>query len=193
MEMTVFETYLRAYVGITSDETGRILSVAMPRSLRRNELLLQEGQVCRHKTFVGKGLMRIYGTVADGSEHILQFAPENTWVLDGESYDQQKPATFNIAAVEPSEVLCWTKSDFDILLTEIPALSTFSRQLVTRNSHNSRQRLFSVLSGTPEDKYKEFVNHYPDLLSRLPLHMIAAYLGISLKTLTRIRHAQMNG
>lgn len=191
--MTVFETYLRSHTGISNEETGRVLSLAIRRTLRRNEVLLQEGQVCRHKTFVGKGLMRIYGTVADGSEHILQFAPENTWVIDGESYDHQKPATFNIAAVEPSELLCWTKPDFEILLAEIPLLSIFSSQLVTRNSHSSRQRLFSMLSRTPEEKYKEFVSQYPDLLSRLPLHMIAAYLGISLKTLTRIRHTQING
>lgn len=191
--MTVFETYLHAQAGISNEEIGEILSLAMPRSFRRNEFLLKEGQVCRYKTFVGKGLMRIYGTVADGSEHILQFAPENTWVIDGESYDQQKPSVFNIAAVEASELLCWTKPDFDRLLSEIPLLSTFSRQLITRNSHSSRQRLFSMLSGTPEEKYKEFVSHFPDLLSRLPLHMIAAYLGISLKTLTRIRHAQLNG
>lgn len=190
--MTVFETYLHAQAGISNEEIGKILSLAIPRSLRRNEFLLQEGQVCRYKTFVGKGLMRIYGTVADGSEHILQFAPENTWVIDGESYDQQKPSVFNITAIEASELLCWTKPDFDRLLAEIPLLSTFSRQLITRNSHSSRQRLFSMLSGTPEEKYKEFVSNYPDLLSRLPLHMIAAYLGISLKTLTRIRHAQLN-
>lgn len=190
--MTVFETYLHAQAGISNEEIGKILSLAIPRSLRRNDFLLQEGQVCRYKTFVGKGLMRIYGTVADGSEHILQFAPENTWVIDGESYDQQKPSVFNITAIEPSELLCWTKPDFDRLLAEIPLLSTFSRQLITRNSHSSRQRLFSMLSGTPEEKYKEFVSNYPDLLSRLPLHMIAAYLGISLKTLTRIRHAQLN-
>jgi CRP/FNR family transcriptional regulator len=52
--------------------------------------------------------------------------------------------------------------------------------------------LFTALSATPEEKYEEFVRTFPDLLSRLPLHMIAAYLGISLKTLTRIRAAQLH-
>jgi CRP-like cAMP-binding protein len=129
--------------------------------------------------------------VADGSEHILQFSPENNWVVDGESYDYQTPSLFNIAAVERSETLSWSRADFSQLLSEIPKLSTFSQQLISRSNYNGRQRLFIALSATPEERYEDFVKTFPDLLARLPLHMIAAYLGISLKTLTRIRHAQV--
>jgi len=62
-----------------------------------------------------------------------------------------------------------------------------SEQLINRSNFNNRQRIFATLSSTPEEKYEDFVRTSPDLLARLPLHMIAAYLGISLKTLTRIR------
>lgn len=189
--ISAFETYLHTHAGLTGEEINRISSAATARSIRRNELILQEGQVCRHKTFLVNGLLRTYGIVADGSEHILQFATENTWALDAESYDHQKPTLFNIAAVERSELLQWMKPAFDRLLLEIPALKAFSEQLIANSNHRSRQRLFTSLSATPEEKYEEFVRLFPDLLARLPLHMIAAYLGISLKTLTRIRHAQL--
>ncbi|MBV4359269.1 Crp/Fnr family transcriptional regulator [Pinibacter aurantiacus] len=187
-----FETYLQTHTNLSSEEIERASSLAMPRMLQRNELLLQEGQVCRYKTFVVKGLLRTFGTVADGSEHILYFSQEHSWIVDAESYNKQIPSSFNIAAIEKSEVLLWTKTDFDLLLEEVPELMTFSQQLILGSSYNSRQRLFLSLSATPEEKYNDFVQHYPDLLARLPLHMIAAYLGISIKTLTRIRHAQIN-
>ena len=190
--VTEFETYLRTHTRLSSEDILRASSLATARTLQRNELLLQEGQVCRYKTFVAKGLLRTFGTVADGSEHILYFSPEHTWIVDAESYDKQTPSAFNIAAIEKSEVLLWRKSDFDNLWTDIPELKTFSQQLISRSSYNSRQRLFTSLSATPEEKYKDFDQNSPELLSRLPLHMIAAYLGISLKTLTRIRHAQVN-
>jgi hypothetical protein len=48
-----------------------------------------------------------------------------------------------------------------------------------------------MLGGTPEERYDKFVQDSPGLLSRLPLKMIASYLGISLKTLNRVRHAQL--
>jgi CRP-like cAMP-binding protein len=187
-----FYTYLRTQSTLGGEEIEEIGAAATPRSLQKGELLLQEGHICRHKTFVVKGLLRTFGVVDDGSERILQFSPEHTWTLDAESYDRQTPTPFNIGAVEPSEVLTWTKTDFDRLLKDIPALQTWSQQLISRNHHSSRQRLFAAISATPEEKYEEFVRTSPDLLGRLPLHMIAGYLGMSLKTLTRIRHAQLH-
>ncbi|WP_431211263.1 Crp/Fnr family transcriptional regulator [Puia sp. P3] len=108
-----------------------------------------------------------------------------------ESYDRQQPAHSNIAAIENSDVLLWPKSDFDSLLSTIPQLKDLSQQLISRNIYNSRQRILTALSATPEEKYQEFVQTFPDYLARLPLHMIASYLGISIKTLTRIRQAQL--
>lgn len=187
-----FESYLRMQTGMSDKDIERITAAATPRQLQRNELLLQEGQVCRYKIFIIKGLVRTYGTAADGSEHILQFAQEHSWTLDVESYDKQIPALLNIAAVEPTEVLLWPKAEFDRLLDEVPQLKAYAQQLISRNIYNSRQRILSTLSATPEEKYEDFVQAYPGLLSRLPLRMIASYLGISIKTLTRLRHAQLH-
>lgn len=189
--MDEFEQYLRARTDLNDGDINHILSLAIHKRLRRNEFLLREGEVCRYKIFVSKGMLRTFGTAADGSEHILQFAPENSWTLDVESYDRQQPAHSNIAAVETSEVVLWPKTDFDNLLSTLPQLKALSLQLISRNIYNSRQRILTALSATPEEKYQEFIQNFPNLLNRLPLHMIASYLGISIKTLTRIRHSQL--
>ncbi|MBN8851066.1 MAG: cyclic nucleotide-binding protein [Sphingobacteriales bacterium 50-39] len=189
--MDEFELYLRAHTHLDNGDMDQIRSLAIPKTLRRNEFLLHEGEICRYKIFISKGLLRTFGTAADGSEHILQFAPEHSWTLDVESYDRQQPARYNIAAIENSEVLLWPKADFDKLLATIPSLQSFAQQLISRNIYNSGRRILTALSATPEEKYQEFIHSSPDLLARLPLHMIAAYLGISIKTLTRIRQAQL--
>ncbi len=186
-----FENYLRLQTDLNGADIRRIGALAVPRKLRRNEFLLREGEVCRHKVFIVSGLLRTFGLTPDGSEHILQFSPENTWTLDAESYDRQIPSHYSISAVEPGEVLLWTKADFDGLLEEIPQLKSFAGQLISRNIYSGRQRLLTALSATPEKKYEDFIKNSPELLSRLPLRMIAAYLGISLKTLNRVRQAQL--
>jgi CRP/FNR family transcriptional regulator len=186
-----FQSYLRAHVELSEADLARVSSVASQRVLRRNEFLLCEGEICRHKAFIVHGMLRTFATSAEGSEHILQFSPERTWVLDAESYDKQAPSRFNITAIESSQLLLWSKTDFDQLLIEIPPLKYLSEQLISRAVHNGRQRLLTALSATPEEKYNDFVRDLPLLISRLPLRMVAAYLGISLKTLTRIRHAQI--
>lgn len=190
--ITEFQAYCRTLTLLSEEEIEGICALAVPRSLQRGEQLLQQGQVCRHKTFIAKGLLRTYGTAADGSEYILHFSQEGSWTLDPESYHLQSAAQFNISAIERTDVLQWPKAAFDTLLKEIPALSTYSQQLVSRIHFTGRQRLFTALSGTPEEKYDDFVRNNATLLPRIPLHMIAAYLGMSLKTLTRIRHAQLH-
>ena len=186
-----FKSYLRLYTDLNDGDINHICTLAIIRKLRRNEFLLHEGEVCRWKTFITSGLLRNFGTTQDGSEHILQFSPENTWTLDVESYDKQVPSHYNISAVEPSQVLLWPKADFNRLLEEIPQMKSLANQLISSNIYNSRQRLLTALSGTPEEKYEDFVQNSPGLLSRLPLWMIAAYLGISLKTLNRVRQTQL--
>ncbi|PZR26671.1 MAG: cyclic nucleotide-binding protein [Citrobacter freundii] len=186
-----FETYLRSLADFTGTDIQRITERATLRHIHRNELLLQEGQICRHKIFILKGLLRTFGTTTDGGEHVLQFSPERSWTLDVESYDRQTPAQLNIAAIENSDVLLWRKSDFDFLLADIPALKAFAQRLISNNIYNSRQRILTTLGGSPQEKYEDFVRNFPDLLPRLPLHMIASYLGMSLKTLTRIRRMQI--
>ncbi len=188
---TEFETYLRTHSDLPPEAIRRISDLAIKRTLRRNEYLFSAGEICRHKVFVVSGMLRTFSASADGNEHILQFSPEHSWTLDVESYDQQVPSRVNISSVENSDILCWQKADFNSLLADIPQLKSFADQLIARNIYYSRQRMLTTLSGTAEEKYEDFIREFPGYLSRLPLRMIAAYLGISLKTLTRIRHAQL--
>lgn len=188
--LSQFETYVREK-GLPEDAIRRISSLAICRTLRRNEFLLRTGDVCRYKVFILNGMLRTFGITTDGNEHILQFSPEYSWTLDVESYDMQVPTKININAVEPSEILLWHKTDFDTLLVEVPELKLYADRLISRNIHHNRDRLLSTLGASPEEKYEDFIRTYPGLLSRLPLRMIASYLGISLKTLNRVRHAQL--
>ena len=185
------EKYLCLQGGFSENDLHRVSSLAVEKKLSRNEFLLRNGEVCRHKIFIVKGLLRTFGMTQDGNEHILKFSPENTWTLEKESYDQQTPARVNISAVEPSEVLLWTKPDFERLIEELPPLKWYTEKLTAQNIYSGSQRLLTTLSATPEEKYENFIQTYPQLLLRLPLKMIAAYLGISLRTLDRIRHAQL--
>lgn len=188
---TEFENYLASQTDLTAEMIRHISSMAALRRLHKNEVLMSAGEICRHKVFISDGLLRTYHIKPDGNEHILHFSPQHTWTLDVESYDNLTPSLVNIEAVERSTVLLWAKPDFDKLLKDIPELKKFSERLIARTVYNNRNRILTILSGTPEERYADFVKSSPDYLTRLPLRMIAAYLGISLKTLTRIRHAQL--
>lgn len=186
-----FEKYIREQVAATDDDIKLFRETAIERTIRRKDFLLQEGEICRYKAFVTKGFLRTCRTTDDGIEHIMQFSPENSWTTDPESYENNTPSCYNIDALEYTEVVMWTKKDFHYLFENIPAVKAYSDQLFSRNLYVTRQRLFNAISATAEEKYDEFIKTYPDILTRVPLHMVASFLGVSRETLSRIRHAQV--
>jgi len=186
-----FEKYIKTETGISDEDIALCRATATIRTLRRKELLLQEGEICRYKSFVARGFLRTYRTTENGSEHIMQFSPENSWITDPESYHNNVPSTYNIEALEPCEVVMWTRKDFNNLFENIPALKAYSERLIARNLYLTRQRVFTALSATAEEKYDEFMKMYPGILTRVPLHMVASFLGLSRETLSRIRHTQV--
>lgn len=186
-----FENYIKTQAGLSEEEVRLVISSAVGKFVRRKEVLLQEGEICRYKLFVCKGLLRMYRTGAEGNEHVMQFSPELSWTTEAESYNNQTPSAYSIEALEDSTVLMWRKGDFAELFSRIPALKAFSDRIITENLYLTRNRIFNAISSTPEEKYEDFIRSYPGMLLRVPLRMVASYLGVSVKTLTRIRQAQL--
>jgi CRP-like cAMP-binding protein len=187
-----FETYIMTEGPVTQEELRLMLGKGTVRKFRRRQLLLREGEVCQHKIFVSKGLLRTYRLKEDGTEIIMRFSAENSWIVDHESYHNRTPTKYNIEAIESSEVILWTRENFDGLLLGIPALRDLSERLRIDNLHSSQDRILMNISASSEEKYQEFVTAFPDIFRRVPLHMVASYLGVSRETLSRIRHAQLN-
>jgi CRP-like cAMP-binding protein len=186
-----FERYIKMQAVLTEEDIRLFRDTAIEKKLRRKDLLLQEGEICRYKTFVCKGFLRTYRTTGNGNEHVMQFSPENSWTTDPESYEHHTPSCYNIDALEYTEVVMWTKKDFNYLFDHIPLLKVYSDKLIASNLSRTRQRVFSAISATAEERYDEFIKMYPGILTRVPLYMVASFLGVSRETLSRIRHTQV--
>lgn len=89
--------------------------------------------------------------------------------------------------MEDCELLLITKPSWDILLERVPALERYFRILIQNNLIVTQRRLMGSFSETAEEKYNNLIQAFPDILQRVPQHMIASYIGISRETLSRIR------
>ncbi len=183
----VFRKYLTDKITLTGPELDRISSVSVIRKLRRKQYLLQEGDVWKHYAFVCKGCLRIYRLDDKGVEHIMKFCIENWWAGDRESLLTGKPTRCYIDALEESVVIMISKENFNTLCKEIHAFDELVNNLIDNSYIASQDRIHVNITYTSEQKYLDFIEKYPDIISRVPLHMIASYLGISAETLSRIR------
>lgn len=183
----VFEKHLRSHVEISDADLKLIHAHSVMRKIRKWQPLLQEGEVWRINCFIASGCFRLYRFTDDGTEHTLRFGVDNWWISDQESYNNEKPSDYNIEALAASTVFIWTRKDWLALIDTIPALKRFNEILLAKSYEASQRRIFSLISSSAEEKYIEFQKTYPGVFNRVPLHMVASYLGISRETLSRIR------
>lgn len=184
-----FAAYLKENAGLTDDEL--LLVKEMPlieKKLRKRQYLLQEGDFCLYNCFIVKGCLRMYYVNADGTEYMLRFGVETWWMADYESYNSGHVSRNNIDALEDSELMLIKKEDFDALFKSSPKLQSFRERLDTKSFDVSQRRILSNISETAEEKYANFIKSYPQFHSRIPLHMIASYLGVTRETLSRVRN-----
>jgi CRP-like cAMP-binding protein len=180
-------TYLIQNGDLTLDEVKLIEAVAIPKRIRKRQYLLQEGDVSCYNSFVAKGCLRLYRVGKDGEEYILNFAIENWWISDYESYYSGLPSGYNIDALEDSELLMIEKSKLNALSDTIPKLRKLIERLNAKNYEVTQQRILSSISQTAEERYDNLISSCSQITNRVPLHMVASFLGLSRETLSRIR------
>jgi CRP-like cAMP-binding protein len=184
----VFKKYLDNKISLTDQESDRIKSLSIIKKLRKKQYLLQEGDTWKYHAFITAGCMRTYSVDEKGLEHIIYFGIENWWIGDKESLMFNQPSKYNIDAVEDSEVVLFTNSNFELICKEIPAFSDLMNAIMQRSFVASQSRIQATISYTAEEKYLNFLNKYPGFAMRIPQSMIASYLGITPETLSRVRN-----
>ena len=175
-------------IDITDHEFNYFKSLFFPKKLRKRYYLLQQGDVCKYQAFVEKGLLRSYTIDKKDNEHVLQFASEGWWMADLSSYLNDEPSFLNMDAIEDAELLLIDKSSWETAMQKIPKLEHYFRIIIQNHLVATQKRLLQSFSESAEEKYLRFLRIFPDCEQRVPLHMIASYLGIKRETLSRLRN-----
>jgi len=180
-------TFLTTNTGIDTGVAEDIIHKQKKMLVEKGELLLKEGEICRHSFFVEKGLLRYYSIDAKGREHIIQFAPEGWFVSDRESVYFNQPSQYFIQALEESRIIALDENFVSELAKQDPSFLEFNNRLLHNHIRHLQRRINMLLSATAEERYLDFIKIYPDILLRVPQTMVASYLGIAPESLSRVR------
>ena len=175
------------YLPLNGEETKLLAERVTQRQIKRRQMILQEGFVCKHYTFVEKGCFKMYGVDEKGNEHNISFAAENDWIADLGSFYSEKPSKLFIEAIEPSVILQIEKQDLLFLFMNVPKFDRNFRVIIEEKFIELQNRLLQNFSSNANQRYADFLEQYPQLALRLPNTQIASYLGITPEFLSKIR------
>lgn len=172
---------------LTENEIDFYLRLLTVRIVPKKEHYLMPGDICNYVAYINKGCMRRYIINNHSKESIINFALEDYWTGDLESFLSQRPTIYYIQALEESELFLLTRENFSRACEKLPKFKEFHDIKMHRNHYYSLKRLSIAKSATPEEKYKLLLNEQPQLFQRVPQHLIASYLGIEPESLSRLR------
>lgn len=156
------------------------------KTIKKNEHILVEGEVCNFGIFIVQGCLRYYYMV-DGVESTGNFFFENQWYTDFEGFLYGKPSLQNIEALEDCVVYFGYKSDFDKLAVQSPVFNDFLKVMMEQCIKGLTGRGMAMTLLSPEERYLRVIKHCPKVIERVSLKYIASYLGIKPESLSRIR------
>lgn len=181
---------LRAHIEkilpLSEAEFNDISSCFTYKKYRKHQYVIQEGELVPYNYFVLKGLLKLVYTDESGKEHIVGFAMEDWWETDFAAYYQGQKATMSLECVEDTEVLCLSLEDYRKICSIHPKMEHFFLEKAYMGFISAQQRIISTMTTGIKERYEQLLEKYPSLVQRVPKSLLAAYLGVSRETLSRL-------
>ena len=175
------------HISLSPSELEKFVNAFEPKTIKKKQFYLREGEICRHEAFVSKGLFKIYYLDAKGFENILNFATNDWWLGDIDSFNNETPSRLYIEALEDSQLFIINKQGKEKLYEELPKVEKLFRIMGQKAMVALQRRLIDSISKTADHRYIDFIEKYPKIAHRLSNLEIAAYLGISHEFLSKIK------
>jgi CRP-like cAMP-binding protein len=156
------------------------------KTLQKDDYLLKEGKVSGY-FFLSEGFLRVFTFDTDGNEVTTYFYSQNSVVFDAASFFLKLPSSENIQAMTECKVYVTNFEKLNQLFHTVAAFREFGRQMIVQEFVAYKQRTLAMINQSAETRYLKLIETNKDVFQYAHLSHIASFLGISERTLNRIR------
>ena|SRR5258706_4390070 len=185
----ILKKHITKTTSLTDDQFDYFFSFFKYQSYKKGQAIISEGDKVEYEYFVLDGCLKSFYINDDLKMFILQFAMQTWWASDYSALYTGTKATINVDCITAAEVLCLSNTDREKVCNEIQPVEHFFRWRTNRGFVAAYKRLLSFMNSDVKHRYEELMAQYPALYNIVPKHLIAAYLGVSRETLSRLYHS----
>ncbi len=182
----ILKEHIMKTVSLTDDQFDYFFSRFKHQSYKKGQVIIADGDEVECEYFVLDGCLKSFYINDDLKMFILQFAMPTWWASDYNALYNHTRATISVDCITDTEVLCLSNADREKLCDELHNAEHFFRWRTNKGYVAANKRLLSFMNNNVKYRYEELLKLYPELYNIVPKNLIAAYLGVSRETLSRL-------
>lgn len=180
------KVFTSRFTPLSDEESEVLLSIFEPYPIKRLNHLYLEGESISNIYFVSEGVMRGY-YIKEGKEYTTNFFFGPTIMTDITAIRKNVPTLMNVQALKDTNCLVAPFSALEDLTNRYPAIDDIFFKFMEHLYLFGVGRQLSFIYDSPQERYIKLFSERPKVISEIPQHYIASYLGIKPETLSRIR------
>lgn len=183
--MTELIRFINSFQELDVETEQAIKKYFVKETLKKNEFIIEEGQICKKVCFIQSGLVRRF-YLKDGQDITEWIYHSNQWITSLSSFFEQKPSFEYLQVCEETIIYSLSYSDEQKLL-EYPLFSKFHiKQLrLYLAKLNEFHHIYKLMGA--QEKYTYLLTYFPEIILKAKLKHIASLMDVSQETLSRIR------
>jgi CRP-like cAMP-binding protein len=185
--LDALKRYISGFMLLTNEEFALMANRLVVRNFEKKELLIKAGEVENYLNFTVKGLARKY-FYKGRTEIITQIAKEGEFINSSASFLSGAPSSYLVETLEPSTFLSIARDQLEELYKESPGMERLGRIVTTHLFLQREEWEHECLRLDTRERFLRFVEHYPDLMQRVPQKYLASYLNMKPETFSRLKH-----
>ncbi len=178
--------YINSLTGFSSESWEALQPALRKVTFKKDEYLLKEGEACNSLFFICDGLVRSFHDI-NGTEKNTAFYFEGEVATNITSFGTGEKSKYSIQAIEPVTAIVFDKQKLFEVGAIVPQIAILGKNCLRYTAAKLEEcaNLFTLYS--PTERYTYFERNQPHMLQRVPLTLLASYLGVARETLSRIR------
>jgi len=179
--------YLQLNISISDNILDEILSHFKSSTVKKNTILLSQGETCNKLYFVNKGCIRTYYITEQGHEKTRFIAFEGMVATSLTSFISRQPSFEFVDVLENSELLYISHVNFYKLTNDFPDWGKFYVKLLELAYVYQNKKIEELVTLSAGERYTVLMKQHPGYIQRLSNKVLASYLDISQETMSRLK------